>query len=124
MKKGFRIVFVICLVAMLLVCQNAAFIPQSQNYFCSHPFISSLLLRADIIFTTYTLFLDDESSEDDFIKLPARPFEIYLSTTKVMPVRIKRTSDVLQIADIRSNIEKAIPQYFNGSKYKSIHLNA
>jgi len=124
MKKGFRLILVICVIAVLLVCQNAAFIPQSQNYFYSHHLKSGLILRADIMLTC-SLFIDDKSFDDNFLKLPASSsFETNLSAPKIMPVGIKRPSEALQIADIRRYIEIAIPHYFNGSKYKNISLNA
>lgn len=123
MKKGYKIVIVICLVAMLLFCQNVTVIPQTTKYFDSHPSVGGLLLSTDIIYPC-TPFFDKESLKNDFLKLPTRQFELNLPTAKVMPIRINIPSNVLQIVDIRSNIEKTIPQYFNGSKYKSISLNA
>jgi len=123
MKKNFRAVVLIFLAVVLLICQNAVFIQLSQNNFCRDQFANGLLLRADIVFAC-PLIVNDDSSEKDFLKQPARPFVFSLPAAKLLPVRTGRASGVLQIADIRSIIEKSIPQYFNGSKYKSISLNA
>lgn len=117
MKKSRLVFFISICVALLFLCQLIPAVPKVSEYFDSHP--SPVHLQFDINPLHDTMpVLHSSAERQSFIKILAKTPDgnIELSETSQIS-NLKRPVQELW-PDMRDSIKQAVPQYFNGSKYK------
>ena len=114
----------ICLIIIILVCQLSPIVPQTTEYFGSSDNDSGLQLVSNPLYNSVPV-LDNSTARNTFQKTPVRKLDgsIYrLGTTHALAFSMEQSVQ-MQPLDMRSMIRESISHYFNGSKYKTNHLN-